>query len=435
MPSARLRAAIVALLAPLAASLPAAATTIERVVSPGGIEAWLVENHTVPLMAMSFAFEGGASQDPEGKEGLANLVTTLLDEGAGDMDSAAFQGALDDLSVDLGFDAGRDRFYGSFRTLSSERESAIKLLRLALSEPRFDADAIERMRAQVISGLRRAERDPEEIASRTFSRIAFAGHPYGRPVEGTSQTVQAITVDDIRAFHKAVFSRTGLKIAVVGDIDAATLAPLLDEAFGALPQENAVRRVPEVVPKSGAREHVAIPLPQTVARFGLPGIKRHDPDFVAGYVVNHILGGGGFSSRLYREVREKRGLAYSVWTALLPYEHAGAILGGVATRAGRMADSLSIIRGEIRRMAEEGPTEQELQEAKSYLTGSYALRFDTSTKIASQLLQIQLDDLGIDYIDRRNDMIRAVTLEDARRVAKRLYSDDLSVVTVGPDGS
>lgn len=432
-----LAVATVATVAATAAVRPASAIEIEKVVSPGGIEAWLVSESAVPLVSVQFAFDGGAAQDPPDRPGVANLISVLLDEGAGDIDSAAFQEKLESLAIEMSFDAGRDTFYGAMQTLTENLDEAANLLRLAITAPRFDADAIERMRVQTESGLRRELTDPNAVAGRLWSDTVFGSHPYGRPVKGTLETVAAITVDDLRAYHERIFARDTLKIAVVGDITAERLAPLLDEIFGGLPQTADLAPVAEAtLPDGGMRKVVEMEIPQTVIQFGRPGLKRDDPDFIPAYVVNHILGGGAFSSRLYQEVREKRGLSYSVYSFLYPLDRAGLIAGGAATRNDRAAESLAIIDEEIKRMADEGPTAEELDKAKRYLKGSYPLRFDTSTKIARQLVEIQRDKLGIDYINKRNDLIDAVTIDDAKRVARKLYGDgSLYVTMVGrPDG-
>ena len=429
-------AVLAAALALLLLAIPASATEIQRVVSPGGIEAWLVEEHAVPVIAVDFAFKGGAAEDPEGKAGLANFLTGMLDEGAGELDSAAFQKAIEDASVSMSFSAGRDEFYGSLKTLTINRGEAFRLLKLALNEPRFDAEPVDRIRAQIVAGLKQDRTDPETLAFDLWYETAFPGHAYGRRKEGTEESLARITADDLRTFRNNVFARAGLKVAIVGDIDAATLAPLLDDVFGALPATATQVETAEVTPLAAARRDETMAIPQTVIRFGSAGLKRADPDFIPAYILNHILGGGSFTSRLYNEVREKRGLAYSVYTFLAPYEHSAIFLGGVATRADRAEDALALIRAEIKRIADEGPTAEELEKAKSYLIGSYALRFDTSSKISGQLVQIQLDDLGIDYINTRNDQIAAVTLDDVKRVAKRLFADkDLVIVTVGQPGS
>ncbi len=411
---------------------PARATTIERVVSPRGIEAWLVREPAIPLIAMHFAFKGGANQDPAIKPGVASMTASLLDDGAGELDSKAFAQRLEETAVELRFNAGRDSVTGSVRMLRERQDQGFDLLRLALTAPRFDADAIERVRSQILAGLRRETTSPNSIASRLWWRTAFPDHPYGRSINGTLETVPLLTAEDLKGYHRRVFARDRLKVAVVGDIDAATLAPMLDRVFGALPEKGELAPVPPAPLQAvGRRIVVDLDVPQTVLTLGGGGIPRKDPDFIPAFVVNHILGGGSFSSRLYNEVREKRGLAYGVSTYLYPLDHAALFMGGTQTRGDRAGDALEIIDAEIRRIAAEGPTEDELAKAKAYLKGSYPLRFDNSSSIASQLLAIQMDDLGIDYIQKRNGLIDAVTLADAKRAAERLAKGGLLVTAVG----
>jgi zinc protease len=420
-------AAVVAL-----AGAPAQATDIERVVSPGGIEAWLVRERAVPLIAVNFAFLGGANQDPIGKAGVAYMTSALLDEGAGELDSKTFHDRLERKAIELRFSAERDNFRGTMRTLTENRDEAFEYLRLALTEPRFDAREIEIIRAQIVSSLRRATTSPNDIASRRWWEVAFAGHPYGRPVNGTLESVPTITGADLKTYTRRVLAREGLKIGIVGDIDAESAKAMLDRVFGALPAKPELAPIPTIAPQGlGRRIVIQLDVPQAVVTFGGPGIARKDPDFMAAYIVNHILGGGSFSSRLYREVREKRGLAYSVHDSLVWLNHSALFLGGTATRAERTGETLDLIESEIRRLAESGPSEEELAKAKAYLKGSFALGLDTSSKMASLLVQMQLDSLGIDYIARRPGLIDAVTLDDARRVAKRLLEGGLLVTVVG----
>lgn len=421
-----------ALIAAFVAGTPAQATTIERVISPGGIEAWLVREPAVPLIAIDFAFKGGANQDPQLKPGVSNTVASLLDDGAGDMDARAFHQRVEELALELRFSSSRDHFFGSVRMLKDKQDASLDLVRLALTSPRFDGDAVERVRAQILSSLRRATTSPNDIATRVWWQTAFPDHPYGRPSNGTLESVPLITIDDLKAYHRKVLARDGLKVAVVGDIDAATLGRTLDKLFGALPAKGELTPVPIAKMQAvGRRIVVDLDVPQSVLAFGGMGLTRKDPDFIPGFIVNHILGGGSFSSRLYNEVREKRGLAYGVYSYLAPMEYSGLFMGGTQTRSDRTGEALELIEAEIRRIAAEGPTAEELAKAKAYLKGSYALGFDTSTKIASQLLRIQIDDVGIDYINRRNGLIDAVTLEDAKRVAKRLAEGGLFVTVVG----
>jgi zinc protease len=411
---------------------PAQATKIERVVSPGGIEAWLVREASVPVIAVDFAFRGGANQDPAVKPGVAHMAAGLLDEGAGDLGAQAFQQRLEQNAVELNFRAGRDELRGSLRVLRERKDEGFELMRLALNAPRFDEDAIERIRSQMMTALLRETTNPNDIANRLWWRTAFPGHAYGSPVNGTLESVPLIGAEDLRDYAKRVLARDQLKIAVVGDIDAVTVGAALDKIFGPLPGRAELQAVPPARPDAlGRRIFVDLDVPQAVLSFGGIGIARKDPDFIPAFIVNHILGGGSFSSRLYREVREKRGLVYSVHTYLLPLAQAALFMGGTATRADRADDTLALIQAETRRLAENGPDADELAKAKSYLQGSYALNFDTSTKVAGMLVQIQLDDLGIDYIDRRNGLIQAVTLDDARRVAKRLLDGGMLVTIVG----
>lgn len=427
--------ALTLLLLPLAAPI-AGAMNIERVVSPKGIEAWLVHEDAVPVISMAFAFTGGATQDPAERPGVANLMSGLLDEGAGDLDSEAFQRALDDYAIDLSFEAGRDAFYGNLRTLSENRGEATRLLRLALTAPRFDAAPVERIRAQIGAGLKASENDPDQIAGNVLMATLFPGHPYGRPREGDLASLAAITIDDLKQFHAANFARDNLKVAVVGDIDAASLGPMLDEVFGGLPEKAALAAVAETAPASSPAVEIPMDIPQTVIQFAGNGLKRSDPDFIPASVASFILGGGDFSSRLYEEVREKRGLAYSVSLGLAAFDHAGAYFVGTSTRADQAGNVVALIGDEIRRFAEEGPTEAELAEAKSYMIGSYPLRFSTSMEIADQLLGIQMDDLGIDYVNKRNGLIEAVSIDDVRRVARRVFGGAApTLVRVGAPAS
>jgi zinc protease len=421
-----------ALLALLVVAPAASAMTIEKIVTPSGIQAWLVRERAVPLVALNYAFHGGSAQDDPLKAGTANLAADTLDEGAGDLDSKTYHERLENHAIDLSFQATRDYFRGSLRTLNEHRDEAFDLLHLALTAPRFDADAVERVRGQELANLRRDTTNPNDLASRSWWQTAFPDHPYGRETRGTLDSVPRIAADDLHDYVRRVFARNELKISIVGDIDADTAGKLIDRAFAGLPAKNDLKPVPQASPTNlGRRIVIDVNVPQAVVNFGGQGIARQDPDFMAAYIVNHILGGGSFSSRLYKEVREKRGLAYGVSDNLVWFRRAAVVIGGTATRADRTADALKVIEHEIKRMAENGPTAEELQEAKDYLKGSYALSLDTSSKIAAQLTQIQIDDLGIDYIQRRNAMIDAVTIDDAKRVAKRLYGGGLLVTVAG----
>jgi zinc protease len=428
--------ALLALGLPLCAS-PAWAVTVEKVVSPGGIEAWLVEDHTNPIIAMEVSFRGGSVLDPEAKPGVAAMTAGLLDEGAGPYDSKAFQEKLEDLALTLNFDAGRDSLRGHLKTLTPNRDTAFDLFRLALTQPRFAKEPVERIRNQMLTGLMREAQDPNAQAQRRWFETMFAGHPYARSSNGTLASVKTIQVGDIRAYARRQLTRDRLIIGVVGDITPAELSRLLDSTFPGLPVggDNAALApaLTEASPRpTGGLSVIDKDNPQAVAVFGAPGIKRDDPDWYAAYLMNYILGGGGFSSRLTEEVREKRGLAYSVYSYLAPMKQAGILIGGVATENGRIAESLGLIKGEFRRMRDLGPRDEELANAKTYVNGSFPLQLDSTTAIAGLLVQLQSDGLGADFLDRRAALIEAVGVEDIKRVALRLLDPDaLTIVVVG----
>ena len=413
------------------------AVEIERVKSSGEIEAWLVRDHTNPIISMRFAFRGGSALDPENLGGLANMAASLLDEGAGDIDSQAFQSTLEDLVISLRFDARRDALGGRLVSLTENRVTAFNLLKLALTRPRFDPEPVERIRSQILAGIRQDSENPGAIASKSLFKRLFPSHPYGRFRSGTAKSVAAITRNDLVAFTSSRMAKNNLKIGVVGDITAQSLAAVLDDVFGGLPDTAAPWDIPEAEPQSDGRTQVVeMDIPQSSIVFADRGLKRKHPDFYAAYLMNYVLGGGGFTSRLYDTIRDKRGLAYSVYSGLHPLERAGLIFGGAGTTNAKVSETLSLLRQEWARMADNGVTEQELADAKTYQTGSYPLRFASSGSIAAMLVGIQMEDLGIDYMDRRNSLIEAVTLEDVNRVAKTLLRPDrLSIVVVGkPNG-
>ena len=406
---------------------------IQDIRSPGGISAWLVEEHSVPLLALRFVFDGGSSQDPAGKEGLANFLSAMMDEGAGDLDATQFQERMEELAVRMAFEDSRDALYGSFETLTVNREPALEMLRLALNKPRFEADATDRVRKQLLANLAYAAKNPQQVAGRTWSEEAFKGHPYGRNASGTPESVAAIQPADLESYRKRTFARDTLRVVAVGDIDAKLLGEILDRIFGDLPAKADLTAVAATKPHAAEKlKVVEMDVPQSVVQFGMNGLGRKDNDFIPAFVMNHILGGGGFASRLTEEVREKRGLAYSVYSTLTPLKYAATFSGGVATKNEAVKESIDVIRGELQRMATEGPTEAELANAKSFLTGSFALRFDSNSKIASQLMWMLHEEMGIDYVSRRNALIDAVTLDDVKRAARHVIKvDDLFITVVG----
>jgi zinc protease len=416
---------------------PSRAAAVQKIVSKGGIEAWLVEDYAVPLVAVEFAFKGGAAQDPAGKPGTATLLAGLLDEGAGPYDADAFHRALDEDAIEMSFSADRDILTGRMQTLARNIPRAFELLRLAVAEARLDPEPFERVVNQMAAGLKREANDPDYVAGRTFRALSYPNHPYGLPVRGDLASLPSLSRGDLIAMRTAMFARSNLKISAVGAIDADTLARHLDDVFGTLPEKaDLIPISPADFAGVGTRQVVDIDVPQSTIRFGRQGLARKDPDFIPATVVNHILGGGIFSARLFREVREKRGLAYSVYSQLVTYDNGAMMTGGTSTKNERAAESMAVIENEIASLASDGPTEEELIKAKKYLIGSYALRFDTSTKIAGQLTHLQTEGFDVEYLDERNKLIAAVTMDDAKRAAKRLFGDGKLLVAVAgqPEG-
>jgi len=432
-----LRFRFAALLVGLLVCVPglARAIDVQTLTSPDGISFWLYEDHGTPITSIEFAFQGaGAAADGESQQGLANLVSGLLDEGAGPYNSLAFQKQLDDLGASIGYSAGRDSFSGSFTSLSATLGQSINLLHLSLTAPHFDREAVDRIKRQIAAGIARSEQNPNAIAANAWRAAAYPGHGYGRPVAGTVETLSSLGQTDLKRFMRERLTKTDLVIAVVGDITGDEAGRIIDRVFGGFPENETPSAFDDEAITIAASGTVVIdyPSPQTVLQFGLPGLLRDDPDFLAGYVMNHILGGGSFSSRMMQEIREKRGLTYGVGTGLAPYRQAGILSGGLATKNESAGEALDLVREIITLMAAKGVTDKELADAKNYLIGAYPLRFDSNAKIASQLLGLQLAGFAPSYFAERNDLIAAISQTDVARVAKRLLRDDLLfVVAVG----
>lgn len=427
-----IRALVAAAVAVLTAAPALAAVEIQEVTSPGGIRAWLVEEHSLPFTALEFRFEGGTSLDAPGKRGATTLMTSTLEEGAGDLDSQGFAAARESLAAEISFDAGADAMTVSAQMLTESRDEVTSLLKSALTTPRFDQDAIDRVRAQIASIIRQNETDPSAIANRTFEHIAYGDHPYGSSRYGTLDSLSALTRDDLVAAKDAVLARDRISVAAVGDITADDLGRLLDDVLGDLPATGAEMPGRAELGLTGGVTVVNFDTPQSVVNFGEAGIKRDDPDFFATYVLNHIVGGQGFAARLMDEVREKRGLTYGVGSYLVPMNLAETWQGSFSSANEKVAEAISVIRDVWADVAANGVTQAELDAAKTYLTGSFPLRFDGNGRIADILVGLMSEGLPASYVNDRNGYIEAVTLADVKRVAARLMEpDSLRFVVVG----
>jgi zinc protease len=437
MMRASLRSFFIAAIVILPGRMAFAAIDIQKVVSPGGIEAWLVQDKTLPVISMRFNFDAGSSYDPPDKPGLAVMLSGMLTKGAGELDEEAFQQLLQNRSIDLDFNVYSDNFYGDLSTLSPRKDEAFALLRDALNAPRFDAQPFQRLKEQITASIKRNRGQSNWIAGQFFDRLVYGDGPYAHDQLGTPESVAAFTADDLRGYLNDNLTRDTLLVTVVGDIDAKTLAKALDDVFGGLPAKANHPDLPHSkVPSEARTVVVEQELPQTIVRIGQQGIARNDPDWFAASIANYILGGGGFQSRLMKEARVKRGLTYGVYSTLRPGVLVNLMAIGGSTKNATAGEFLQVIRDELKRFAEEGPTDEEIKDAKGYLIGSFALQMTSTGDIAEVLMAIREYDLGIDYINRRSAEIEAVTREDVMRAMKRLLTPDaLRVVVVGqPEG-
>jgi len=415
----------------LIAATPASAANIQNIDLGKAAQVWFAEDHTVPIVAFNISLPAGSAYDPAGKAGLASFAGSMMDEGAGGLDSKAFHEALANRAISFRARAERDHLVISISTLKENAPEAMHLLQLALTRPRFENDAMARVRAQIIQSLQQDQVEPPRVASRAFMREFFGTHAYAHPLNGEIASISAITVQDLRNFARTHWVKNGLKVAVAGDITAPALTKLLAQTF--LPVSGAaVAPLPNVGRLGAPGVHVVpLPVPQPTAAFGLPGIMRHDPDFIPGYVANYVLGGGGFSSRLMEEIRVKRGLTYGISTSLTAYNKAAVMQGTVATRADAVRQTVQVVKDTLANFAANGPSQQELDDAKTYLTGSFPLAFASNSGTASQLGTFQRQNLDIGYVARRNALIQAVTLADVKRVSKRLFDPARLTVVIG----
>ncbi len=437
VPASRLRAGtarlMLAALGLLAWQSWASAADIQEVRSPSGIVAWLVEERSLPIVTIRVAFDGGSSQEPAGKEGVAGLLAAMLDQGAGNLSGAAYQKQMEKLAARISFDSDRDAFFGTFESLSANLAKSVELLKLAVNAPLLEAAALERTRAQFLARASFEASDHNKVANATWMAQSFPGHAYSRAIAGTPDSIKVVTREDIDGYRKRIFARGSMRVAAVGDIDAAGLAKVLDDVFAGLPAQPQLTPIPDVVPATASKPKVVkIDGPQSVAVFGRRGYARNDPDYMPALVLTQILGGGSSEARLVREVREKRGLAYWVYSILHTFKHASVLIGGVASPNADIGKSLDLVRAEFKQLAEKGPTQAEVDAAKSYLIGSYVLSLDSNSKIAEQMLRSQLQGLGRDFVAERKAQIAKVTRADVARVARALLTtDDLSVAVAG----
>ena len=408
------------------------ATVITEVKVLDGNKAWLVEEHSIPFVTLEIRFKGGATLDRVGKRGSVYFMSALLNEGADDLDASAFAKEMERLAVELDFNVYQDSLSISFKFLTENKSASINLLKKALTKPRFEEEPFERVRDQILSILKSNAKDPRKIASKVFFENVFGSHPYGSMKDGNLESILSLSREDILNAYEDTFNRNQIFISAVGDIKPNELRDLINEVIEKIPAhsnkviDQATYKFPE------GNTVIDFDTPQSVTIFGHDGIKRTDKDFFSAYVLTHILGGSGFGSRLMTELREKNGLTYGVSAYLASWEKADLILGQFASSNNTVMEAIGIVRKEWAALADRGVTADELQDAKTFLTGAYPLRFDGNSRIARILVGMQTQGLPMDYIHNRNAKVNAVTMEDIRRVSARILKEEnLYFVIVG----
>ncbi len=410
-------------------------TNVVEIVSPKkGIKAYLFEDNTNPIISISFMFkDAGLASDPEGEVGIANMTAALLSDGAGDLNAQQFKEELEKRAIGLSFSAGMDDFGGSLLTTADNQKEAYTLLKLALTEPRFDVEDVSRVKKQMLLSLKRQEEHPAGILGLEFAKEIYATHPYSRNPVGVRNDILNVTPEKLRAFVKNHLTRNNLIVGIAGNVSEERAGIIVDEIFGELPANGRITFVREAkVEFDGREKNIPGKFPQAVSTFVNPGLPRNDKDFYPLYIANHIFGGSGLSSRLSLSARENEGLTYSIYTYLSLMTRASLLKGGFSSTPENFARVREIIRSEWKKMGQDGVTSKELEEAKNYLISSYNLRFASIADIADMLVYMQKDNLGLDFLKKRNEYVRAVRLEDVNRVAKKFFDEKkLIFVNIG----
>ena len=398
-----------------------------------GIKFWFVEDKSIPIISLSFTFSGGAFFDKPGKEGTSSLLASLLDEGAGNLDSVKFQNRMDEIGMKLSFSSSRDSLSGSFQIISDNKEEGFKLLGSAISKPRLDKNDIEKIRNQIISSLKLKDAEISSLASKKFHEKFFFSHSFGRNIEGTVDSLTQITKKDLENYLQNFVSISNLVIGVSGNIKDQEISKLIDETFGNLNSNIDFKLdIPSKYNFPKGMQIEKKDFPQTAVLFGHKGLKRNHKDFFSARIINYVLGGGGFQSRMYKNVREKKGLVYSIYSYLVPYKNNDIILGGFQSRNKSVYEAISLVKEEWDKINKFGITKKEFEEAKTYYKGSFTRNFTSTSSISSLLKTVQVYNLDLDYFKNRNKIIDSLNLKEVNKVAKTLFKkNDLYFTIVG----
>lgn len=413
----------------------AKAEDIKDVESKSGIHGYLIEDRSNPLISLAIGFKAGWAYEPKGKEGITDFLDAMLTEGAATLDASAFQRELADNGIDLSIDVDADDFNVTMTFLTEEKDHALTLLGAALSEPRFDKESMIRVRRQLLASQAQDKNDPDRLSSKALQRLLYPDHPYGKAHDFSKASLNAIAAEDLRQFLKRFFTRDRITIAAAGDLSQSEFTQLMDRLLNNLPEKSSVPPLLRIRPSiRGGIALIKRDLPQSVIAFAQPGIALDDPDFYAAYLMNYILGAGGFESRLMKEIRVKRGLSYGIDTDLVNRDASDFLFGNVQTKKESTSQTIDLIKEIWKDLHDHGLTQEELEAARTYVLGYYPQNFATLESSARILLSLQQNHLGKEYPELRQEKFKAVRLEDVNRVAHDLLTPDqlLFVITGNP---
>jgi zinc protease len=411
-----------------------AGLNIQRWQTPQGAQVIFVESHEIPMLDVSVDFPAGSAYDPDGQSGLASLTHGLLDQGAGGLTDTEIAHRLADVGAILGGRFDQDRAGVSLRTLSSahEKEAALDVMARVLQTPDFTAAIVAREKKRVLSALKEAEAQPDEVAGKAFNRAVFGTHPYARPEMGEADVIPRLMRADLAAFHRSHYTASNAVIALMGDISRSDAEALALRLTAKLPKGSVQKPLSKPLPTFPHETRVPFPSAQSHVLIGSVGVSRDDPDFFPLYVGNYVLGGGGFDSRLLKEVRDKRGYAYSAYSYFMPMAVPGTFMLGLQTKSVQTDDALKVARDTLRQFVAEGPSEAELTQAKNNLTGGFPLRIDSNKKILEYLGLISFYKLPVDYLDTWVAKVDAVDVATVKQAfARRVNPDQMATVVVG----
>ncbi|MCW8918693.1 MAG: insulinase family protein [Gammaproteobacteria bacterium] len=429
---------LLTLCAALLLSSPAAAgPAIQQWQTGNGAQVYFVAAPELPMVDIQVTFNAGSARDGA-SPGLALFTNAMLEEGAGDLDANAIAEQFDRLGANASFGSLRDMATASLRSLTEERllAPAVQTFAQLLREPSFPAAALERVRKQMVVGLRHESQSPASIASNAFYEALYADHPYATPPSGTLPSVLALGRDELTTFHRRYYVGRNAVVAIVGAVDRQQAQALAEQVVASLPAGEAAAPLPPVAPLSTAsRQHIAHQSTQTHLLLGQPGMRRGDPDYFALYLGNHILGGGGLVSRISDEIREKRGLSYSAYSAFSPMAAEGPYLLSLQTKNDSREEALEVLRTTLAQFIAEGPSAAELTAAKKNITGGFALNIDSNKDILSYIAMIGFYGLPLDYLDTFIGQVNAVSTTQIRDAfQRRIHPERMALITVGEQG-